>query len=236
MSRLLALVPARGGSKRIPGKNIKPLCGQPLIAYTIANALKANCFSRIIVSTDDPQTADVARDAGAEVPWLRSAETSGDTSSSVDVILEVLSRMEADGDTLPDAVMLLQPTSPFRSVESIHRAIALYETGGGESVVSVSLAKSHPYWCKSLSTEGELLPFLPEVDSALRSQDLPPVYALNGLIYLASIANIRERCALYSEHTRALLVESEEETVDIDTPFDWLVAEAVCQARQEGAA
>jgi CMP-N,N'-diacetyllegionaminic acid synthase len=87
-------------------------------------------------------------------------------------------------------------------------------------------------WCKQVSPQGELLPFLPTIDGAIRSQDLPPVYALNGLIYLASAETIRQRRSLYSEHTRALVIESEQEAVDIDTPFDWLVAEAVCRARQ----
>lgn len=235
MSSILALIPARGGSKRIEGKNIKSLCGLPLIAHTLRIAQAATCFDRIIVSTDDPAIADVARKHGGEIPWLRSAEASGDCSSMVDVILEVLERIEGNGDELQDAVMLLQPTSPFRTVESIWHAIKIFKESSEESVVSVSPVTSHPYWCKQISPQGELLPFLLEVDANQRSQDLPSVYALNGLIYLASVDTIRGNRSLYSEHTRALVVESEEETVDIDTPFDWLVAEAVCRARHGGS-
>ena len=233
MSSILALVPARGGSKRIPNKNIKPLCGLPLIAHTLRTATAANCFERIIVSTDDEQIAAVARSHGGEVPWLRSEENSGDNSSTLSAILEVLDRIEGEGGELPDALMLLQPTSPFRTISSIHKAVDLFEQGGGEGVVSVSPATSHPYWCKQVSTQGELLPFLPDVDGMMRSQDLPPVYALNGLIYLAGIDTIRKCGSLYSEHPRALVVESPEEALDIDTPFDWLVAEAVCRSQQE---
>lgn len=236
MSSILALIPARGGSKRIPGKNVRTLCGLPLIAYTLQTAKAAGCFSRILVSTDDPHVAAIAREYGGDVPWLRSVENSSDTSTAMDAIEEVLGRMEADGDPLPDTVMLLQPTSPFRRVESIHRAIELFEQAGGESVVSVSPAASHPLWCKRISSEGELVPFVPDTDTNLRSQDLPPAYALNGLIYLASFATVRERRSLYSEHPRALVIESPEEAVDIDTPFDWLVAEAICARDKEVSA
>jgi CMP-N-acetylneuraminic acid synthetase len=233
MNSILALVPARGGSRRIPGKNIKPLCGLPLIAHTLRTAKAAECFSRILVSTDDADIVDAARANDGETPWLRSTSSAGDTSLMIDVVLEVLDCIEAEGKPLPDALMLLQPTSPFRSVKSIHRAIEMFRESGGESVVSVSQAVSHPYWCKQISQQGELLPFLPDIDGAVRSQDLPPVYALNGLIYLASVATIRQRGSLYSERPRALVIESLEEALDIDTPFDWLVAEALCKQRLE---
>lgn len=236
MSSILALIPARGGSKRIPGKNVRDLCGLPLIAYTLRTAKAAGCFSRILVSTDDPQVAAIAREHGGDVPWLRSAENSSDTSTAMDAIEEVLGRMEADSDPLPDAVMLLQPTSPFRNAVSIHRAIELFEQADGESVVSVSPAASHPWWCKRISSEGELLPFIPDAAANTRSQDLPPAYALNGLIYLASVATLRVRRSLYSEHPQALVIESPEEALDIDTPFDWRVAEALCGSEKEVSA
>jgi CMP-N,N'-diacetyllegionaminic acid synthase len=236
MNSVLALIPARGGSKRIPGKNIRSLCGLPLIAHTLHTAQAAACFTRILVSTDDQAVAAVASEHGGEVPWLRSSENAGDTSTAMDAIEEVLSRIEADGDPLPEAVMLLQPTSPFRSVRSIHRALELFARAGGESVVSVSPAANHPWWCKRLSAEGELLPFTPDAAENIRSQDLPSAYALNGLIYLASVATLRERHSLYSEHTRALVIESPEEAIDIDTPFDWLVAEAICGSHKEATA
>lgn len=231
--KILAFIPARGGSKRLPGKNIRPLCGLPLIAHTLHTAQAAACFSRILVSTDAPEVAAIAQEHGGEAPWLRSAENSSDTSTAMDAIEEVLARIETDGGPLPDAVMLLQPTSPFRSVESIHRAIELFEQSDGESVVSVSPAASHPLWCKRISPEGELLPFIPDAETNLRSQDLPPAYALNGLIYLTSMATLRERRSLYSEHTHALVIETPEEALDIDTPFDWLVAEALCGVKKE---
>lgn len=236
MTRFLALIPARGGSKRLPGKNILPLGGLPLIAHTLRVAHAAACFDRILVSTDDPEIARVARLHGGEVPWLRSLDSAGDSSAAIDVILEVLDRIEADGTAFPEAVMLLQPTSPFRTKSTIRRAVELYANSGGNSVVSVSAAASHPWWCKSISPTGELLPFLPGVEGGLRSQDLPPAYVLNGLIYLASVATLREHHSLYSPHTQALLIESPEEALDIDTPSDWRVAEAICQYSKPSSA
>jgi len=230
---VLALIPARGGSKRIPGKNIRLLGSLPLIAHTIRCARAAGCFSRILVSTDDPTIAEVARVHGGNVPWLRSALNATDASTTIDTILEVIDHMEANGAPMPDALMLLQPTSPFRSVENIHRAVALYRETNGESVVSVSPATSHPWWCKRIADNGELLPFLSGIDDGLRSQDLPPAYTLNGSIYLCGITNLRARRSLYSAHTRALVIDSPEEALDIDTPFDWLIAEAICRSREE---
>ena len=234
MSGLLALVPARGGSKRLPRKNIRELCGLPLLAYTVRCARQAQCFDRIVVSTDDPEIAELARTYGADVPWLRSVENSTDGSTSIDAILEVLERIENDGAPLPCAVMLLQPTSPFRSIDSIRRALALFDSAEGESVVSVSPADNHPWWCKSVTPQGELLPFLDAVDGGLQSQLLPPVYVPNGVVYLSSVSNLRSNHSLYSEHTRALIIESREESLDIDTEFDWLIAEAICKASLRG--
>lgn len=229
---VIAVITARSGSKRIPGKNIKLLEGKPLIAWTIETALSANCFSRIIVSTDDQEIADVALEYGAEVPWLRSLKNSTDKSTSVDTVIEVLERIEADGESLPDSIMLLQPTSPFRKIETIKRAVSKYRNGRGESVVSVSPAKTNPYWYRTISDDGGILPFLCNKDSSVRSQDLSPVYMLNGLIYISSVANLVENRDFYTPHTQALIVDDAEESIDIDTPFDWLIAETLAEMHQ----
>lgn len=235
MKRVLALVPARGGSKRVPGKNIKPLDGLPLLAHTLRPALASKVFWRVIVSTDDAATAEVARTHGGEVPWLRSAASSTDASGSVDVALEVLDRLARDGSEPPDAVALLQPTSPFRAVETIRRAGEMFERSGGESVVTVSPAGDHPWWCRTVTAKGVLRPFLPDAPSGVRSQDLPPVHVLNGLLYLASVDTLRTRKSFESPNTRALIVESPEEALDIDTSFDWSIAEALCLLRRGGS-
>jgi CMP-N,N'-diacetyllegionaminic acid synthase len=231
----LAVVPARGGSKRLPGKNIKILDGLPLLAHALRTALASKVFWRVIVSTDEGATAEVARAHGGEVPWLRSAASSTDDSGSVDVVLEVVDRLAGDGSEPPDAVALLQPTSPFRAVETIRRAVDLFEHAGGESVVTVSPAGDHPWWCRTVTADGVLRPFLPDAPTGVRSQDLPPAHVLNGVLYLASVDTLRTRKSFESPQTRALVMESPEEALDIDTPFDWTIAEAVCRLRRGGS-
>lgn len=231
MKRIVAVVPARGGSKRLPGKNTRLLGGVPLLAHTLRSAQTSGCFSRVLVSTDDETIAAVARSHGGDVPWLRSAENAGDTSGSVDVVLEALDRLAGEPGGVPDAVALLQPTSPFRSVDTIRRGVSLFESGAGESVVSVSPAADHPWWCRTVNAQGEMRPFFPGAVPGARSQDLPPVYVLNGVLYIASVATLRDRRSFESPRTRALVLDSPEEVLDIDTPFDWMVAEAVCLHR-----
>lgn len=222
----IAIIPARGGSKRLPGKNLLMLGGRPLIDWTLRVACAEKGLRRVIVSTDDPVIAETAVRFGGEVPWLRSAETSTDTASSIDVVREVLQRLQADEGRLPEAVMLLQPTSPFRSAETVRRAIELF-SGTRESVISVGPAANHPQWCFRVDQDGRLQGWPETGNPAIRSQDLPPVYALNGSLYLASVDTLQDRNSFYSEHTRALIVDSEIESIDIDTSFDMLVAEAV---------
>jgi len=225
MNNILTIIPARGGSKRVAGKNKKVLLNKPLVAWSIeqAIALESMCS---IVSTDDADIADIARECGI-TSFMRSAEYATDISSVIDVVFEVLDFYESKKQHF-DAVLLLQPTSPFRTTESIKQAIALFEKGGGESVVSVSLGSAHPHWCKTVEN-GVLMSFSEGFDASVRSQDLPDVYQLNGSIYLSSVENLKRTQSFYSENTQALIIDSEEETLDIDTPFDWLVAEAIAK-------
>lgn len=229
MKNIICIIPARSGSKRIPKKNIKKLLNKPLISWTIETASRVN-FQHLVVSTDDISIAEVAVRNGAEVPFIRAPEYATDTASVVDVVLEMLFFYENNGECF-DAVMLLQPTSPFRSVESITDAIALFNKSDGESVVSVNTATTHPYWCKKVEN-GIIKPFVnSRNDSMLRSQDLPMAYQLNGLIYLASVHTLKHNKDFYSSNTKALIIDSEEECIDIDTPFDWMIAEIVAEKR-----
>jgi CMP-N,N'-diacetyllegionaminic acid synthase len=229
---IVAVIPARAGSKRLPGKNIKVLAGKPLLAYTIEAALAAACFKRVIVSTEDQQIATVAKQYGAEVPWLRSEKIATDEADVVDVVLEVLQKVALAGDNV-DAVMLLQPTSPFRSVINIVRAIELFNQVKPESVVSVSSANTHPFWCKTVDVHGVLKSFCLEEKKPTRFQDLPPVYQLNGSIYLSTVKNLQERHSFYSPNTNALIMTDPQECIDIDSSFDWLLAETVMKSQFE---
>lgn len=228
--RLLAIVPARGGSKRLPGKNILPLGGKPLIAWTIGAARESGAFASVLVSTDDETIAEEARRYGADVPWLRPAELASDTASSADVLRHAL-RWYEDVHGVVDAVVLLQPTSPFRTTESIRSAIAQYlAQSERRPVVSVSPASTHPAWCFCVQGT-QLTPFQGWDQLALRSQDLPPAYALNGAIYVFPAEHVRAQGPLLTPQMQAFVMHDADESHDIDTPADWRVAEAIAQSR-----
>jgi CMP-N-acetylneuraminic acid synthetase len=225
--KLLGWIPARGGSRGVPGKNKRLLGGRPLIAHTIVAARDSGCLERIQVSSDDPEIMQLACAAGADAPWQRPAELATDCSPVIESLLYDLDRLEREQHYQPDAVMLLQPTSPFRSCATIRAAVSMFASAGGESVISVSPAREHPYWCKRILKDGTLFPFLAEADEATRRQDLPPAHCLNGVVYVASRDTIISKRSFYSEHSQALVIAGEQEALDIDTPYDWQVAEAL---------
>jgi CMP-N,N'-diacetyllegionaminic acid synthase len=229
---VLAIVPARAGSKRLPRKNIRPLSGVPLIGWTLRAASAAGCIDRILVSTDDEQIARVACEYGGEVPWLRDPELATDAASSVEVVLEVLDRVRAEGAPDPQTVLLLQPTSPFRTIDTIRRLVVAHTAAFGESVVTVSPAQTHPYWCKTVGEDGVLHPFFDHAPAILpRSQDLPSVFELNGVGYAATPAVLRQG-DFFSAATRALVIDDPVEALDIDTAFDWEVAMTFAESRR----
>lgn len=220
--KILAVVPARGGSKRLPGKNIKVLGGRPLIAWTIEEARASDVLLDIVVSTDDEAIAEVARIHGASVPGLRPEQLASDTASSVDVVLHALDRYEAVHGEV-DGVMLLQPTSPFRTRQSIRKALELFQAQPSRPVVSVCGAAAHPAWCFRLSDDS-LEPFLGWDFLTRRSQDLPPAYTLDGSIYLISPALLRETRRFVMPGVVPMVITDAFESLDIDTPDDWDMA------------
>ncbi|MBI5623424.1 MAG: acylneuraminate cytidylyltransferase family protein [Elusimicrobia bacterium] len=223
--RILGVIPARGGSKGIPGKNIKRLGGVPLIGHTIAAARASGCLDRLWVSTDDPKIAKAAESLGVAVPWLRPRSLATDASKTEDCVVHLLARLGKDEGYVPDAVMLLQPTSPFRSAETIRRAVALYRKSRGAGVVSVTEAPCHPYWCFRLKG-GRLLPYCPG-KGAVRRQDLPPAYSYDGSVYLVETRRFLAERSFSGKGSLALVVP-EREALDIDEPSDWEAAEALC--------
>lgn len=227
---MLAVIPARGGSKRLPGKNIRPLAGLPLIAWTIRTAIASGIFDEVLVSTDAPDVAEISARHGAAVPWLRPPELATDTATSVDVVLHAVSACEAAGQTVA-SVMLLQPTSPFRSVATIRRAVELHDASGKAPVVSVCLAQAHPAWCFQLEDDGCLRGYVNGSPFPSRSQELPPAYQLNGAVYLASVADLRRDKSFFGPRTRALLMAQPDESLDIDDAWDWQLAECIVRGR-----
>lgn len=225
--KVLALVPARGGSKRIPGKNIRPLDGKPLITWSIDCVRGLPGICDILVSTDDLSISEIAKAAGALVPWLRPAELAADTATSVDVAIHALDWYEEKHGVV-DGLLLLQPTSPFRTRETVIEALRRFS--GQSAVIGVSPARTHPMWCFEIAG-GTLLPVIKNIGMVTRSQDLPPVFEVNGAIYLVNPARLRKERKFISDNARPLVIESEMESMDIDTEMDWAFAE-FCARRQ----
>lgn len=225
--KILAIVPARGGSKRLPGKNIKVLGGRPLIAWTIEAALQSGVVTDVVISTDDLAIADVARAFGGNVLSMRPAHLATDTAGSFDVVVQVLDEYEAVHGAV-EAVMLLQPTSPFRSAESIRRAVVQFQQDVSRSVVSVTAASSHPAWCFRLDGD-TMTPFLGWESLSRRSQDLEPAYTLDGSIYLLAPDVLREQKRFVGPGTVPLVMTDSRESLDIDTPEDWDIAVRLLQ-------
>lgn len=215
---VFALIPARGGSKGIPRKNVRPIAGKPLIAWTIEAARAARDIDAVVVSTEDAEIADVARAWGAEVPFLRPVELAADETPGVDPVLHAIEMLPEH-----DAVILLQPTSPLRTAADIDGLLALVAQAGAPSAVSVCEPDSHPSWMYRLDGDGRLAPLLP-VPAAVRRQDLPPVYSLNGAIYYARTAWLRERRGFVGPETIGYCMPADR-SVDIDGPLDWRLAE-----------
>ena len=215
---LLALIPARGGSKGIPRKNIRPFCGKPLLQWSIDAALGSACVDQVVVSTDDPEIAQVARACGAEVPFLRPAELASDTASGVAPVLHALEHLPQVTD-----VLLLQPTSPLRSSHDIEAIVVLRQQVACESAVSLTPSAKHPAWMYSLSQD-QRLKLLLQLDGAHCRQQLPPVYVLNGALYLATRALLLREQAFIAPDTVGYVMPAER-SVDIDSPLDWQWAE-----------
>jgi CMP-N-acetylneuraminic acid synthetase len=227
--KILALITARGGSKRLPGKNIRMLGERPLILWTIEAAKNISDVCEILVSTDNEEIGSICRDAGALVPWLRPDELSSDEASSVDVALHALDWYETEKGII-DGVLLLQPTSPFRTKLTIQKGITFFKENKQKPVLGVSLTNSHPML--SLKIEGHYLkPFMEnhglgnKSQKRMRSQDLPPVYIDNGSFYLINPNDLRKNYSFVTSETIPLVIESPQEALDIDTEWDFRLAE-----------
>jgi CMP-N,N'-diacetyllegionaminic acid synthase len=221
--KILSLILARGGSKRVPAKNIRMLGASPLIVWSIDAVKGIPEISDTLLSTDDPAIADVARNAGAMVPWLRPAELATDTASSLDAAIHALDWYETQVGNV-DGVLLLQPTSPFRSRRSVLRGIELFRVNECRPVVGVSPAHSHPLWCFKIKDD-KLSPYIDGAGLHVRSQDLPAAYVINGAYYLIAPKDLRATRSFFSDDMVPLVMDSPEESIDIDTEWDWRVAE-----------
>ena len=223
---VLAIIPARGGSQRILRKNIKKLHGKPLIEYTIEQAKSSKLISKIIVSTDDKKIAAIVKGMGVDVPFLRPKKYSGATSPTIDVIKHTLDFLETEQKYIPDKIIILQPTSPLRTVKVIDGSIKKLDKKTS-SVISVSSVTKHPFksfWLK----HGFLTPFTSDHEKKFyQKQKLPKLYYENGLVYTFWYKTIKEYDSIYGSNIKPLLIDKEFEVIDIDTKFDFFIAEMI---------
>jgi CMP-N,N'-diacetyllegionaminic acid synthase len=225
----LAVIPARSGSKGITDKNVAQISGHPLIAWTIKAADESACLDRIVVTTDSDEIATIARDYGAETPFLRPAELAHDDTPGIVPILHAVRWLDDHGYR-PEYVMGLQPTSPLRVGEDIRAAVNLLLQKEGDSLVSVTPAIHHPYWMKIIDAGGYLHDFISTTQPVTSRQDLPVVYALNGAIYAARRTLLLEQESWYVGGTLAYVMPPER-SLDIDAPWDLYLAELLLRDR-----
>ena len=219
----IAIIPARSGSKGLKDKNIRLLNGKPLLAYSVEAALESGQFNEVIVSTDSEKYAEIAKEWGASVPFLRSAELSSDTATSKDVILDVLKRY-ADGGQVFDTFYLLQPTSPLRTAEDICRAYQIFSEKEANAVVGVTEVDHSPLFCNTLPADGSLVNFIRAEVKDRPRQALESYYRINGAMYIASVPYYQEHGDFYYDGCYAYVM-GRDVSVGIDNEMDFMMAE-----------
>ena len=225
----LAFIPARGGSKRLPGKNIKLLGGKPLIAWTIEAALKSKQIKQVIVSTDDTRIAAVARRYGAEVPFMRPARLAQDASTHIAVVVHALQQLKQE---TPSYVMLLQPTSPLRSAQDIDGAVALALKRKADAVVGVHEMPVHPFLARTLTKQGTLKKMIQDRLRYRRKQSLPLVYAPNGSLYLIRTDVLLRQQTFFPKKTYPWVMPPQR-SLDVDTPWDFELVDLIFKNKKK---
>jgi len=228
--KILAVIPARGGSKGVVRKNIRSVCGRPLLSYTIETALAArHLLYRTVVSTDDPEIAAIAREHGADVPFMRPAELAGDKVPTLPVLQHAVSFVEYQDEIRLDWVLLLQPTTPLRLIEDIEKSVNLALQNSCDSVISVvKVVAEHPILMKRIE-DNRLLPYWIKEEEGTRRQDCqPPAYLRNGAIYLTRRDVLMEKDSIWGEIIRPYVMPPER-SVNIDSELDLKLAELIMQ-------
>ncbi|HYN44747.1 MAG TPA: acylneuraminate cytidylyltransferase family protein [Candidatus Limnocylindrales bacterium] len=223
--KILVIIPARGGSKGLPRKNIRQLNGKPLICYAIDGAMKSKFIDRIIVTTDDSEIAEISKKAGAEV-IMRPPSLAQDESPVIDAIFHVLDNIN---EVKPDFIVLLQPTSPLREASDIDSAIQLFLDGRYDSLISVCPAEHSPYWYFNIKND-LLVPLFDERFLELRRQELPPAYRPNGAIYIITPEILKKYKSFYCNKTLAFVM-TVRSSIDIDEEIDFQIAEQLMKQR-----
>jgi CMP-N-acetylneuraminic acid synthetase len=225
--KVLGIVPARGGSKGVPRKNVRLLGGKPLLQFTAEAAAASRRLTRLVASTDDPDIASVAAACGLEVPFLRPGELAADSTPMIAVVRHAVSAVEAAGDRF-DAVCILQPTCPFRTPGEIDRCIDLLASTGADAVVTVAPVPTeyNPHWVYVPGADGRLHLVTGEAAPIARRQDLPPAYHRDGSVYVTRRDVLMLQDSLYGSHVVGCVI-APDGRVNIDSPVDWEAAERV---------
>lgn len=217
----IAIIPARGGSKRIPRKNIKNFLGKPIIAYSIEAAIESKLFDEVMVSTDDVEIAEIARSCGAKVPFARSEKNANDFATTVDVLVEVLESYKARNQTFETACCIY-PTAPFVSAEILQKSYQMLLNEGFESVYPIQRFSFPPQ--RGVVFEGKKLSWQNSENAQVRSQDLTPIYHDAGQFYFFKTEKLLQNRSILTENTSGIVI-SEMDAHDIDNEEDWAVAE-----------
>ena len=230
----IAVIPARSGSKGLPDKNIRPVNGKPLLAYTIEAAFESGCFDTVHVSTDSEHYAEIARQYGADVPFLRSTALATDTASTWDAVREVLARYDELGKQF-DTMMLMQPTTPLRTGEDVKAAYTLLQKKQAKSVIAVCEVDHSPLWCDTIPDSGSMKGFGRKDLAWVNRQDLRPYYRVNGAIYLLSVngINLPPDDEIYEDNCYALFMDRKK-SVDVDSEDDLALVEFLLARREQG--
>ncbi|PWE22114.1 CMP-N-acetlyneuraminic acid synthetase [Aliarcobacter skirrowii] len=224
-NRFLAIIPARGGSKRLPQKNILDLCGKPLIAYTIESALKSKYINKVVVSSDDDETLEISKSFGAEF-IKRPGELASDTATTFDAIKHTIDNLEEY-----EYVVLLQPTSPLRNEKHIDEAIEFLEEKQADAIVSVCEMDHSPLWSNTLPEDGNMRGFLREEILNKRSQDLEKYYRLNGAIYICKTYKLLKNKTFFLKDNIFSYKMDKKYSIDIDEDIDFKLAEILIKER-----
>lgn len=227
--RYLGLIPARGGSKGVPGKNLRVLAGHPLIAHTIRVAQECPSLTHVVVSTDDPKIAEVARRYGAEVPFMRPAALAGGDVAMEPVVQHAIGEMEQLWGHRIDYVVLLLPTNPVRTARRVEQAIQLQRQTGADTVVSLVENDYPVHWLKKI-VDGRVVPFSLDLPTLRRRQDAPVTYRKNNAVFVVQRDIVMLDHSLFGTNTRALIM-GPEESLDLNTEWDFTLAELILERR-----
>jgi len=219
---VIAIIPARGGSKGVPRKNIRILAGKPLIAWTIEEAKKSRYIDRLILSSENEEIIQVAKEWNCEVPFVRPMKLAMDDTPGIEPILHAINALKKKYDY----GVYLQPTSPLRSIKDIDGCIEACVFTKSPSCVSVTEVRQHPYWMYKIDELGCLVPFLKEDKRYAFRQDLPPLYVLNGAVYVAECTFLNNNHSFFSDKTKAYIM-STENSIDVDFELDFKILESL---------